>query len=169
MTRFRLTPVVLAASAVLWSASARANTITINGGQAKSFPGTVTLFASGSSPVAHTGACCPNYSVTATATGTPPESSGFLLSNTIPHSNGSTTRTLFLWVTETGITAPLGTDSFHSSFTANEFIGPVSSVTLSTYLNPSNSVSPIGSTNGEDLLGTATFTSSGVQSTTVAM
>lgn len=170
MTRFRLTAVVLAAGAVLWSASARANTITINGGQNSTFPPTFTMLVSGSSPLAVSGRmCCPNYTVTVSAVGTPPEGSGDLFSNTIPHSNGTTMRTLFIWVTETGITAPLGTDRFHSSFTANEFVGHVSSVTLSTYLNPSGSVSPIGSANGQDLLGTATFTSSGVKSTTLTM
>jgi hypothetical protein len=156
MTRFGLTVAVLAASALLWSASASANTITIN---AQVAPSPVTMLASGSPPiVSYTGAISPFSVITGSTAAVigAPGTTAFNTSNIDFSLSGPAT--LFVWITLDGLTAPaIQAITAHSGFTANDIAGAISSVTLWTYLDQSNGTAPpVGS-----LLGTATFSAPG--------
>jgi hypothetical protein len=154
----------LMALVVLLAASASANIITINGGESPSFPPTFQTLASGSSPLLLTSTpCCGvsnSFIVAGTAVGTPPLPSGTLDTNTITI-NTVGAGTLFIWITETGLTTPVA--NITSGLTANLINGAISSVTLSTFLSPTNSISPPNGT----LIDTATFTAIGTQTSTV--
>ena len=165
MRKSGLTAVALAAGALLWSASANANMITINGGENFPIPNPiVTTLLSASSPVVlpSTACCAPinSFLVQATATGTAPLPSGQFDTNTIDISTGP--GTLILWFTETGLTSPTGMVNVTSGLTTDLIEGAISSVTLSTFLSPTNGVSPPNGT----MLDTATFTAIGTQTTT---
>jgi PEP-CTERM motif-containing protein len=155
-------PLLVLASAALWASSANALTITINGGESPTFPPTFTMLASGSSPLSLPATpCCgatDSFSVSADVAGTPPLTSGSLLTNTIDI-NAAAAGTLIIWVTETGLTSPLGEVKFTSGLTSNLFFGAISSVTLSTFVSPTDGVSP---PNGSPL-DTATFTGLGTE------
>jgi PEP-CTERM motif len=150
-------PLLVLASAALWATSAHALTITINGGESPTFPPTFTTLASGSSPLSLPATTCcgatDSFIVSADAVGTPPLASGRLLTDTIDI-NSSAAGTLIIWVTETGLTSPLG-----SGLTSNLFQGAISSVTLSTFVSPTDGVSPPNGTP----LDTATFTGLGTE------
>jgi hypothetical protein len=150
------------ASAALWASSANALSITINGGESPTFPPTFTTLATGSSPLSLPATpCCgatDSFSVSADAVGTPPLASGRLLTDTIDV-NSSAAGILILWVTETGLTSPLGKVKFTSGLASNLFQGAISSVTLSTFVSPTDGVSPPNGT----LLDTDTFTSLGTE------
>jgi hypothetical protein len=152
----------LLASAVSWTSSANALSITINGGESPTFPPTFTTLASGSSPLTLPATTCcgvtDSFSVSADVTGTPPLTSGSLLTNTIDV-NTSAPGTLIIWVTETGLTSPLGEVKFTSGLTSNLFEGAISSATLSTFVSPTDGVSPPNGTP----LDTATFTDLGTE------
>jgi hypothetical protein len=160
MSRKLLLAGALLASAALWASSANALSITINGGESPTFPPTFTTLASSSSPLSLPATMCcgatDSFSVSVDATGTPPLTSGSLLSNTIDV-NSSAAGTLIIWVTETGLTSPLGNVEFISGLTSNLLDGAISSVTLSTFVSPTNGVSP---PNGTPLY-TASFTGLG--------
>lgn len=169
MRKSGLTAVALAAGALLWSASANANTITINAAQIPQtppFPPNFTTLASAASPVVVPSTICcglisPDWVVQAAATGTSPLPPGQLDTNTIDVSLGA--GTLIVWFTETDLTSPLGMVNITSGLTTDLLEGAISSVTLSTFLSPTNSISPPNGT----LLDTATFSAIGTQTTTV--
>ena len=153
-------PLLVLISAALWASSADALSITINGGESPTFPPTFTTLASGSSPLSLPATTCcgatDSFSVSADVAGTPPLTSGSLLANSIDV-NGSAPGTLIIWVTETGLTSPRGEVKFTSGLTSNLLGGAISSVTLSTFVSPTDGVSPPNGTP----LGTATFTGMG--------
>jgi hypothetical protein len=138
-------PLLVLASAALWASNANALSITINGGESPTFPPTFTTLASGSSPLSLPAtACCgstDSFTVTTDAIGTPPLASGSLLTDTIDV-NASASGTLIVWVTETGLTSPLGEVKFTSGLTSNLLGGAISAVTLSTFVSPTDGVSP---------------------------
>jgi hypothetical protein len=103
-----------------------------------------------------------SYTVSATATGTPPLASGILDTNDIDV-NSSVPGTLVLWFTETGLTDPLGMINVTSGLTANLIEGAITSVTLATFLSPTNGISPPNGTP----IDSAMFTALGTQTTTV--
>jgi hypothetical protein len=153
---------ILIAAPLLWASNARALQITINGGESPTFPPTFTTLATGGSPVTLPSTpCCgvaDSFTVSATATGTPPLPSGQLDSDTVDI-NSSGAGTLIIWVTETGLTTPLGNVNFTSGLKANVLQGAISSVTLSTFVSPTNGVSPPNGTP----LDKAKFTAIGTQ------
>lgn len=168
MRKSGLTAVALAAGALLWSASANANTITINAAQIPQippFPPNFTTLISAASPVSLPATICcgltSSFSVQATATGTSPLPPGQFDTNTIDVS--TTAGTLILWFTETDLTSPLGTVDITSGLTTDLLEGAISSVTLSTFLSPTNGISPPNGTP----IDTATFSAIGTQTTTV--
>jgi hypothetical protein len=145
---------VLLASTVL-SASALALPITITGED--NLGNTATNTAP--SPVNFGPSTVGQWSAQGTATGTDPAPLGTLISNTIAFATqgaGSFT----LWVTETGLTGPLGFIPYLSSLTANTFTGGVSSATLATFLQTDNSI-PGPTTPDGTLLDSATFAAIG--------
>jgi hypothetical protein len=142
---------------------AKADLITVNA----STDGGATFvnLATGSSPLVFSGSDGVFTSILGTASGTPPQPSGTLDSNTISTST-SGAGTLELYVTETGVNAPLGSVNFNSSLTTNLLQGAVSSVTLLTFLNNANGVAP---TSLGTMLDSKTFTMSDqVQTNTMA-
>jgi hypothetical protein len=152
----------LLASAAFGTSSANALSITINGGESPTFPPTFTTLASGSSPLSLPATTCcgatDSFMVSADAIGTPPLTSGSLLTDTIDI-NSSASGTLIIWVTETGLTSPLGRVKFTSGLTSNLLEGAISSATLSTFVSPTDGVSPPNGTP----LDTATFTGLGTE------
>jgi hypothetical protein len=155
-------PLLALVGAALWASSAHALSITINGGESPTFPPTFTTLASGSSPLSLPATpCCgatDSFSVAVDVTGTPPLASGSLLTDTIDV-NSKAAGTLIIWVTETGLTSPLGKDKFTSGLTSNVLDSGISSVTLSTFVSPTDGVSPPNGTK----LDTDTFTGQGTQ------
>jgi PEP-CTERM motif len=87
--------------------------------------------------------------------------SGQFDTNTIDLSFGGP-GTLILWFTETGVTSPTGTVNVTSGLTSNEITGGITSVTLSTFLDPANGISPPNGTP----LDSASFTGIGTQTST---
>jgi len=155
MTRFGLTAPVLVACALLWSASANAETITIN---AQVVPSPVKTLASGPPPIVnYSGSTSPFDIITGSAAAviSAPGTTAFNTS-AIGFSAVTGGGTLLVWITLDGLTAPATpTIAASSGFTANDIIGDISSVKMWTYLDPSNGIAPpVGST----LLGAAAFT-----------
>ena len=156
MTRLGLTATVLAAGALLCSSNANASTITVNAGpSALSF----TTLASGSPPsLTYSGASSPFVVITGSAAATI-GAPGF---NTFDSDNIDFTvgaGTLTVWITLDGLTAPpTAMVVTHSGLTSNDEMGGISSVTLWTYLDPTNGVAPPV---GANLLATHMFTAPG--------
>jgi hypothetical protein len=152
----------LLASAALSASSANALSITINGGESPTFPPFFTTLATGGSPLTLPATTCcgvaDSFIVSADVVGTPPLASGSLLTNTIAV-NTTGPGTLIIWVTETGLTSPLGEVNYTSGLTSNLFFGAISSVTLSTFVSPTDGVSPPNGTP----LDTDTFTGLGTE------
>jgi hypothetical protein len=99
------------------------------------------------------------WSATGSAQGTPPAPLGTLFSNTIAFATtgaGSFT----LWITETGLTFPLGTIPFLSTLTSNGLTGGVTSADLTTLIQSDNSIPGPTVPNG-DLLTSHSFTDLG--------
>ena len=152
MTRLGLTATVLAAGALLCSSNANASTITVNAGpSALSF----TTLASGSPPsLTYSGASSPFVVITGSAAATI-GAPGF---NTFDSDNIDFTvgaGTLFVWITVDGLTAPpTQMVVTHSGLTSNDESSGISSVTLWTFLDPTNGIAP---PNGSEMLAMATF------------
>ena len=167
MTRMLLAGSTLVVATLLWTSAAKANTITINGGESPTFPSTFQTLVTGGSPVTLPSTICCNltnsFIVQGGAQGTPNLPLGTFDTDNIAVNFG-VPGTLILWFTETGLMAPLGTLNFTSSLTSNSLTGGISSVTLSTFISPANGVSPPNGTQ----LDTATFTTMGVQNSTTA-
>jgi hypothetical protein len=168
MRKCGLTAVGLAGSALFWVSSAKADTITINGGESPTFPPTFSTLASGSSPlVLPSTVCCgasDSFDVEAAVLGTPPLVSGEFDTNALAVSLAGP-GTLILWFTETDVTSPTGTINVTSGLTSNLIEGDISSVKLSTFLDPTNGVSPPNGT----LLDSMTFFGVGTQSSTTSI
>jgi hypothetical protein len=86
-----------------------------------------------------TGSTIGTWTVTASATGTPPLTQTELDSNTIVVQAGGA-GVLRLAVTEQGNTAPIGSTIFHSSFTSNTMTPGIASSTLATFVDNGNAL-----------------------------
>lgn len=112
-----LTAVTLAAGALFWASGASALPVSIDASLTSPGVAPFTNICSGS------GTCLGStnvgsWNIDATISGTPPQPSGTLLSQTIDvQTVGS--GTIWLFANETGITSPLGLNNWVSSFTAN--------------------------------------------------
>lgn len=120
--------------------------------------GTTTVTNVGPSPENYGPVTVGSWTAQGTAIGTPPLDLGSLFSNTLAvNTDGPGTFTL--WVTEAGLTGPLGEVDFFSGLTTNLLTGAITSVTETTSLQLNNTVPgpfvPIGT-----ILDTATFTTS---------
>jgi PEP-CTERM motif len=143
MTKLGVTAIALAAGALLWSSSAKADPITvqgsINGGA------TFVVWPTQTSPVAFAGVTDGGFSLTGTAAGTPPDTPGRFSSNSISVSSSTTPppagTELILWFTEQNLSDPSGAPlDVISGLTANLLVN--SMVTESTFLDPTNSIAP---------------------------
>ena len=141
VTRNIATLILAAAAAGLAPSLANANLITVN---IQENAGAITTVA-GPSILTIPATVVGDWTVSGSATGTPPEPSGTLISDTVDvqDTGGSSTSTLHVWITETGLTAPIGTSvGFLSSLTTNLLLGNITSTTLSTCVDPTNAISP---------------------------
>jgi PEP-CTERM motif len=139
---------------------ANALPITITG-----FDGTTTVTGTGGSPLNFGPTAVGTWTAQGTASGTPPSPLGTLFSNTIAV-NTSGSGVFTLWVTETGLTSPLGTIPYLSSLTTNLLTGGVFSVTETTSLQTDDST-PGPSVALGTILDTATFTTSNQAQTAI--
>jgi hypothetical protein len=99
----------------------------------------------GSSPVNFGPTDVGQWSAQGTATGTIPAPPGTLISNTIAFATQGA-GAFTLWITETGLTGPLGAIPWFSSLTANTFTGGIVGAVLSTFIQSDDSVpGPAGS------------------------
>jgi hypothetical protein len=156
---------VLAGLVLLLSSGAYADTVAIayaiNGGPL------VGLVAGPGSGFALGSTSAGGWTVSGTVVGTPPNPEPDLTSLTFDFTDTSTgTNSVQLYATEIGLTSPLGVNTFLSGFTTNQIIGPIASVTESTYVDTSNG--NFG-TPASGLLSTTTFLGpSGTQSVTLS-
>jgi hypothetical protein len=139
MNKSFLTAVALAASPLLWTPGAFANTITIGDclGAACSPVTVAGLSNPGTGSASITGTTLGTWTVTASATGTPPLTQTTLDSNTIVVQSGGA-GTLRLAITEQGNTAPIGSTTFHSSFTANSLTSGIMTAVEATFEDNGN-------------------------------
>src|SRR6266446_1452863 len=143
MTRKLLTAAALLASPLLWSSGASANLISIGdclgaGCTPVLIPG-FPATNPGNGVASVTGSTIGTWTVTASATGTPPLTQTELDSNTIVVQAGGA-GVLRLAVTEQGNTAPIGSTIFHSSFTSNTMTPGIASSTLATFVDNGNAL-----------------------------
>jgi hypothetical protein len=95
------------------------------------------------------------------ATGSPIRTPGSLSTTSVRSSNVlSSANTIDVYITEQGLTSPVGMTSFLSGFTANVFSGNAISVVESTFYSASNALY------GGALMGTDTFTGQAIGSST---
>jgi hypothetical protein len=131
----KLSVALAAAGCVLAVSPANANFIEIGVSLGDSATEPITTVASGGGQASVSGASIGNYTVNASATGSPPLCCGVLFDgNTIAVGSTGDTAQLHVFATQTGLTDPVGTVSFVSSFTQNLLTG-FSSVILTTAWN----------------------------------
>ncbi len=168
MTRFMKLS-ILGAALALPATSAFATSISI--GLATTSTGPVTTVATdGGSGVVNfsqnssssTYATFNGYSLSLNATGYPfTMQQGNLMTNAISVSSSSaTTGSIYVYITETGLTSPTGQTPFLSSFTENSFGGAGGSVMETTLYSAMNNAY------SGSQLGTATFTAIGTSTST---
>jgi hypothetical protein len=160
MQKFALTAAALVAGPLLLSSGANALPINVNGLTS----GGATFSFSGTSPTSYGPSTVGTWVTSGTVVGTDPLPEGDLLSNAISV-NTTGTGTLTLWITESGLTSPLGSVPFLSSLTTNLLTGGVSSVTETTTIQSNNSIPDATHPTGA-ILDTATFTASNQTQTT---
>jgi hypothetical protein len=138
-----ITAITLGSGALLWASAASANPVSIYAATDGNAP---TLIAGpGNGGASVSAFSLGTWSITASATGTPPLASGFLDSNTIDvQSAGS--GVLHVWTTETGLTSPLGAVPFESTFTSNTMTANITSSLEQTCVDPANGI-PTTTTN----------------------
>src|SRR6185437_14696212 len=86
-----------------------------------------------------------------------------LLNSNSINVSSSTGGEIFIWITDSGISAPLsGTQPFASTLTSNTLTGAVTSLTLQTYYDAANGVF---SAPGSGLLASQSFTTPGTGTT----
>lgn len=119
---------------------AKADTISI--GWSSSLGGLVTQLASGPGTASFNGAITGNFdSNNISGTGSPPLGAPALLGSNSFNLTSTTAGTIFIWITESGITAPLtGTALFTSTLTSNTLTGAGTSLTLQTFFDATDSV-----------------------------
>jgi hypothetical protein len=118
-----LTAVAMAASSFLWGTGAFALPVSVDASVTSPGVAPFTNICSSngncSSPSAVT---VGSWSISGSVSGTPPQTQGTLLSQTIDvETSGS--GTIWIFANETGLTSPLGTNNWLSSFTANSLPG----------------------------------------------
>jgi hypothetical protein len=140
MTKLGVTAIALAAGALLWSSSAKADPITVQGSINGGAP--FVVWPTQTSPIAFAGVTEGGFSLTGTAAGTPPDTPGRFSTNSISVSSNTPADThLILWFTEQNLSDPSGTPlDVISGLTANLLVGAM--VTESTFLDPTNSIAP---------------------------
>ncbi len=100
--------------------------------------GSITTVATGNGNAVFNGSFG-NFSVnTVSGSGTPPLTEPTLLSNSINIQSGSGSNVLKVFVTEQGLSSPLGVNQFLSSFTSNDIRGLVTSVREQTLIDTGN-------------------------------
>ena len=119
MKRNFLTAVTLAVNSLLWASGAFALPVSIDASLTAPGVAPFTNICSGNGACAAAGvAVGPSWSISGTVSGTPPQTPGTLLSQTIDvQTTGPST--IWIFVNETGLTSPLGLNNWISSFTAN--------------------------------------------------
>jgi hypothetical protein len=150
--KMRITTVALMAGLVGWASSAKADLISV-GFSTTSTPPVTAAAGSSTGDLSYltpttVGAFTLNQ---ITAVGTPGVPEPILDTTSIDVSSGGS-GTLYVWITEQGISSPAGVSNFMSGFTSNTWDGLVTSVTESTYLSDSNALF------GGTALATTTFT-----------
>ena len=129
----------LAVTLVLTSV-ARANTISIAFQETGVNGGAITQEATGSGTASFTG-LYGNFVAEVSGTGTPPSTEPDLTSNSLSvNFLGFTGATLTIYVTETGITSPIGLTDLLSSFNLTLLAGPATSVVETTEYSNSNAL-----------------------------
>ena len=164
MTRNTVLAATLAAGLCLAAPAAHATLITIALQQAGFNSGAITAVANdGGTGFASYGPSASSYgtfsSIAITAFGAPAQDEGSLDSN-ITAVSSSVAGTLRIWITETGLTSPVGSGQFQSVLTSNILRGRVTRVEMITYIDPAN-----GLYSGT-ILRDAVFTTLGVSSFT---
>ena len=148
VTKFCL---VLAAATGLATSISGAKADTISVGWSTSIGGPVTLLASGTGSASFSGALG--------ATGFATQSGGFvspflslpaLLDSNSVNVSSATGGEIFIWITDSGISAPLtGTQPFASTLTSNTITGDITKLTLQTFYDATDGVftdvTPLGS------------------------
>ncbi len=166
MTRLRLTAVVLAVGALLWSSRANAEVITLFG----STGGSPEKLATGSSPFTFNGNCCADsgntWHILANASGAPSQPSGTFLTDAID-TNTHSAGTLFLWFTDSDLTSPLGKVNIHSGLTSNFLVDDASEAKLDSYFSAANAVAPTVGTKLLEQFFTGTGTMTGTSTETL--
>jgi hypothetical protein len=156
---------VLVAAPSLFPLTARADTIKL--GAAEDSLGTLTtLTSSTSGTLTYNGAPPDASTITnlqVTVTGTPTVAEPGLFTNSIALNGGAVnTHTVYIFITEQGITSPTGTPSLLSTFDITAITSfPAVTVTEDTWVDPTNGVyaNALGGTNAKLL---ATTTCAGV-------
>jgi hypothetical protein len=155
MNKKLLAAMLLGAAGLAWAAPhAHADTVSIGLQEAGygSPIGEITTVATGSGSASYTGSYGTFTLNQVSGTGTPPLPQPDMDSSSI-NTSTSTAGTLTVYVTETGLTGPLGTYNLLSGFALTTLIGSVSSVTETTYVDTSDTAYGLGTK-----LDTATFT-----------
>ena len=139
MTKLGVTATALAAGAMLWSSSAKADPITVQG--AVNGGPTVVIFPTAPSPIAFAGVTLSGIVLTGTGVGTPPDSPGTFSSNNISVAPSAAGDHVLIWFTEQNLSDPSGKPLVVTSgLTAN--LLRHATVTLSTFLDPTNGIAP---------------------------
>jgi hypothetical protein len=114
-----LTAVAIAASSLLWASGAFALPVSVDASLTAPGIAPFTNICAGNGSCASAGVNVgPSWNISANVSGTPPQPQGTLLSQTIDvQTTGAST--IWIFANETGLTSPLGTNNWVSSFTAN--------------------------------------------------
>lgn len=143
----------LSGAALLGAGTAHADLISIGMSQTATPPS--STLASGNGTAVFNGSFGTFSTNVVTAVGTPPLAEPTLNTTSIDVKTVQRgPQTLYVWITEQGLSSPAGIQKFVSGFTSNLFSGKVQSVTEKTYLDVSNALWGTGF-----LLGSKMFTS----------
>lgn len=149
----------VAAIALSASGAAHANLISIGLGQTASTPTTVATGDGSATFNASWGTFSLN---TISAVGTPPLNEPALQTTSIDvKTTQPGPQTLYVWITEQGLSSPTGVNRFQSGFTANLFTGDVDFVKEFTYVDTTNGLY------GGTTLASTKFTSAPVSASSI--
>jgi len=138
MRKLLLGATALLAATALWGSGANA-TPTISLGWSQTAGSPTTVATSNTGTLNFSGALGTFSSNIVTAIGTPPlPEPAFQTTSIDVKTVQPGPQTLYVWITEQGLTSPTGINNFLSGFTANAFTGAVDFVKEFTYVDPSN-------------------------------
>jgi hypothetical protein len=137
------TALSLAAVPFLWAPGAEAGPVTIYAALGAGAPAIISGPGAGGTAVANFG--LGTWTITASATGTPPLAQGSFDSNTISVQTAGA-GVLHVWASETGLTIPTGLTTFDSTFTDNTMTPGISAVLEQTCADAGNGI-PTAATN----------------------